>query len=136
VVLAIRTDINESYITEYVERVARLRDIPIEILDGFKKSIISSMEMKGTDGRNTWATKQTYIALGTMMDAASELHIDNHAIEGFDPEKFDEILGLKAKNLHSTVLLILGYRTNTPNDKEKKFQIKVRKEYDSIVKVI
>ena len=136
VVLAIRADIDETYITEYVERIGRTRGVPVEMLEGFKQSMLGAMSMKGADGRNAWAQKQAYIALGTMMAAASELRIDNHGAEGFDPEKFDEMLGLKAKNLHATVLLMLGYRTDTPDDKEKMFQIKVRKEYDDIVSVI
>ena len=133
IVLAIRTDIDEAYITEYVERIARIRNLPAEALDGFKQSMLGAMTMKGQGGRDAWAQKQAYIALGTMMAAASELQIDNHGAEGFDPEKFDEILGLKAKNLHATVLLMLGYRTDQPDGKEQMFQIKVRKEYDDIV---
>jgi len=136
VVLAIRTDINESYITEYVERIGRIRGVSVEMLEDFKQLMLSAMGMKGVEGRNAWAQKQAYIALGTMMAAASELRIDNHCAEGFDPEKFDEVLGLKAKNLHATVLLMLGYRTDTPDNKEKMLQIKVRKEYDNIVSVI
>lgn len=136
VVLAIRTDINEAYITEYIERIARTRNVPVEMLDGFKQSMLSAMEMKGQDGRNAWAAKQAYIALGSMMAAASELRVDNHGAEGFNPEKFDEILGLTEKNLHATVLLMLGYRTDTPDEKEKMFQVKVRKNYDDIVSVI
>lgn len=136
VVFAIRTDIDEVYITEYIERIARIRNVPVEALEGFKKSMVSSMEAKGQEGRNVWSAKQAYIALGTMMAAASELGIDNHGAEGFEPDKFDEVLGLKEKNLHATVLLMLGYRTKEPDDKEKMFQIKVRKEYEDIVTII
>jgi len=136
VVLAIRTDIDEAYITEYIERMARIRGVSAEMLDGFKQSMVGAMEAKGQEGRDTWSAKQAYIALGTMMAAASELGIDNHAAEGFDPDKFDEVLGLKEKNLHATLLLMLGYRTSKPDDKEKMFQVKVRKEYDDIVTII
>lgn len=31
-------------------------------------------------------------------------------MEGFDPELFDQLLGLAEKGLHSTVILSLGYR--------------------------
>jgi nitroreductase/dihydropteridine reductase len=136
VVFAIRTDVDEAYVAEYIDRIARVRSVPVEMLDGFKQSMINSMQMMGTDGRNAWAQKQAYIALGTMMAAASELHIDNHGAEGFNPEKFDEILDLKAKNLHATVLLMLGYRTDSPDQKESMFQVKVRKEFDDIVSII
>ena len=136
IVLAIRTDIDEAYITEYVERIARIRGIPPEMLAGFKQSMLGAMSQKGADGRNAGAQKQAYIALGTMMAAASELRIDNHGAEGFEPDKFDEALGLRAKNLQSTVLLMLGYRTDTPDSKEKMLQIKVRKEYNDIVSIV
>jgi nitroreductase len=64
-----------------------------------------------TDEQNKhWAEKQTYIALGTALIAAANQKVDATPMEGFDPELFDELLGLKDKNLHSVVILSLGYR--------------------------
>lgn len=56
------------------------------------------------------AARQAYIALGFAMAAAAELEVDSCPMEGFDPDKVDEILGLKEKGLRSVVLLPLGYR--------------------------
>ncbi len=56
------------------------------------------------------AARQAYIALGFAMAAAAELEVDCTPMEGFDPEKFDEILGLKEKGLRSVVILPLGHR--------------------------
>ena len=61
-----------------------------------------------------WESKQTYIALGQLLFAAAALDIDSTAIEGYDAEKMDEILGLKAQGLKSIVVASLGYRA--PND--------------------
>jgi len=54
--------------------------------------------------------RQAYIALGIAMVAAAEQEVDSTPMEGFDPDKVDEILGLKAHGLRSVVLLPLGYR--------------------------
>ncbi|MBU2942961.1 NAD(P)H-dependent oxidoreductase [Shimia thalassica] len=56
------------------------------------------------------AARQAYIALGFAMAAAAELEVDCCPMEGFDPSKVDEILGLKEKGLGSVLLLPLGYR--------------------------
>jgi len=59
------------------------------------------------------AARQAYIALGIAMVAAAEQEVDCTPMEGFDPSKVDEILGLKERGLRSVVLLPLGYRDPT-----------------------
>jgi nitroreductase/dihydropteridine reductase len=56
------------------------------------------------------AARQAYIALGVAMVAAAEQKVDATPMEGFEPAKFDEILGLRAKGLKSVCILPLGYR--------------------------
>ena len=56
------------------------------------------------------AARQAYIALGVAMVAAAEQQVDATPMEGFDPDKFDAILGLREKSLRSVVILPLGYR--------------------------
>lgn len=56
------------------------------------------------------AARQAYIGLGFALAAAAELEVDSTPMEGFEPEKFDEILGLREKGLRSVVILPLGYR--------------------------
>jgi nitroreductase/dihydropteridine reductase len=56
------------------------------------------------------AARQAYIALGVAMVAAAEQKVDATPMEGFDPAKCDEILGLRAKGLKSVCILPLGYR--------------------------
>jgi nitroreductase len=81
-----------------------------------------------------WAAKQAYIALGSMMLAAAEIGIDSCPIEGFIPEKVDEILheqGVLNKNLDTTaVMLALGYRDNSLS------YSKSRRDLNEIVKII
>lgn len=56
------------------------------------------------------AARQAYIALGFALAAAAELGVDSTPMEGFEPAKFDEILGLTERGLKSVVILPLGYR--------------------------
>ncbi len=130
IVLAARTDIDETYITEYTTRIETTRGLPAGTVEGFKGMMVGDLTNRTPEARLTWAQKQSYIALGTMMAAASELEIDNHALEGFNPEKFNEVLGLDAHNLHATTLLALGYRST---DDTTQHYAKVRKPLTDIV---
>jgi len=133
ILLAVRTDLDEAYITEYVERTAKTRGLDVTMLDGFKNMMIGDLTNRTPEARIAFAKEQAYIALGTMMATASELRIDNHAMSGFNADAFDEILGLKAHNLHATVCLALGYRAA---DDAWQHYAKVRKDLKDIVVTI
>lgn len=130
VVLAVRTDVNEAFISEYAARIETTRGLAAGTVGGFKDAMIGDITNRTGEARTTWAQKQAYIALGTMMAAASELHIDNHALEGFNPDKFDEVLGLGDRNLHATVILALGYRDASD---ESQNYAKVRRSAENMI---
>lgn len=130
IILAARTDVDTAFITEYTTRMETTRGLPAGTVDGFKDSMIGSVGGMTPEARLTWSQKQAYIALGTMMAAASEVHVDNHALEGFNPQKFNEVLGLDAKNLHATVILALGYRDASD---ESQNYAKVRRSTEAMV---
>jgi nitroreductase/dihydropteridine reductase len=56
------------------------------------------------------AARQAYIGLGLAVTAAAFEEVDATPMEGFEPEKFDAILGLDARGLKSVAILPLGYR--------------------------
>ncbi|MGI4865130.1 MAG: nitroreductase family protein [Janthinobacterium lividum] len=56
------------------------------------------------------AAKQAHLALGLAVAAAALAQVDATPMEGFDPTALDELLGLRAKGLRSSMLLALGYR--------------------------
>jgi nitroreductase / dihydropteridine reductase len=130
VVLAVRTDLDAAYIAEYTARIESTRGLPTGAVDGFKDMMVGHLTNLTPEARQVWAQKQSYIALGTMMVAASERQVDNAALEGFNPDKFDEILNLAAHNLHATSLLVLGYRSE--EDATSQYA-KVRKDIKDIV---
>jgi nitroreductase/dihydropteridine reductase len=58
-----------------------------------------------------WTEKQVYLALGALLLGAAALCIDATPIEGFDPDRLDDALGLTKKGLTGVVLVALGYRS-------------------------
>lgn len=56
------------------------------------------------------AARQAYIGLGSALLAAAEQGVDATPMEGFEPEKVDQILNLADLGLKSVLLLPLGYR--------------------------
>jgi nitroreductase len=42
--------------------------------------------------QNVWTSKQTYLAMGNLLNVAAELKIDVSPMEGFVPEKVNELL--------------------------------------------
>ncbi len=102
-------------IDAYMNHIATVRSIPVENLADFKNALVNGILSRGDEVNFQWAARQAYIGLGTAMIAAAELRVDSTPMEGFDPEKFDRLLGLQEKGLKSVVVLALGYR-DTEND--------------------
>ncbi len=132
-VLAARTEITDDEIEKYIQLVATTRGIPAVSLDGYK-AMIATFKEKSPEHYLDWTARQAYIALGFGLIAAAAEQVDSTPIEGFDPHSLDEILGLKAQGLHSTVLITLGYRDEA-NDRLAK-AAKVRKPISELVTVL
>jgi len=110
VVLAVKKDINETDVDEYIKTIAEVRQTPLEKLAGFSNQIKGFL--KQPIDLNVWSTKQVYIALGQFMTSAAMLEIDTCPMEGFIPAKYDEILGLTETRYSSVVLCPAGYRAD------------------------
>lgn len=109
VVLAIKTGVNEADVDRSMARTSEVRDVPLESLEGFSNVIKGFM--KNLPDVDSWSTRQTYIALGQLMVSAAMLGIDTCPIEGFMPDKYDEILGLPDMGYHAVVVCAAGYRS-------------------------
>ncbi|MEY4386318.1 MAG: hypothetical protein RLY20_1601 [Verrucomicrobiota bacterium] len=117
VVFTSRTKLGAEHIDAFIARTAEVRDIPAESLKGYRDMMTGSLITGGTLSKMIpeWAARQSYIALGNLMTSAALLGIDACPIEGFEPDKYDDILGLKGSGFASTVCCALGYRA--PVDK-------------------
>lgn len=69
-----------------------------------------------------WAKRQVYIALGFALAAAAELKIDSCPMEGFTPDKVDEVLGLPS-HIKSVAILSVGYRADEPKHPKVRFAL-------------
>lgn len=113
VVIAVPKTLEEKDVDEYIQLVAVTRGISVESLSGYSDMIKGSLKWKTPEQRIEWFTRQAYIALGIIVAAASTERIDSGPMEGFDPKKFDEILGLEELGLESKVIVSLGFRSDT-----------------------
>ena len=109
-VFAVRDNLSEADVEEYLADIVAQRGVTRESLEGFKGYIMGSLNAADADGKRAWATKQAYIALGFAMAAAAVAEVDATPMEGFAPDQIDEILGLRAQGLRSVVMLAIGYR--------------------------
>jgi nitroreductase / dihydropteridine reductase len=130
IVLAARTDVDATFIATYTARIESERGLPAGSIDGYKDMMTGHLTSLPEEVRLVWAQKQAYIALGTMMVAAAEKQVDSCPMEGFDPAKFDEVLGLTDMNLHATIVLPIGYRSSADETAQYK---KVRRALEDIV---
>ena len=110
IVFANITNFGETEIDTCIANITETRGLPAVALKGYGDFMKSKIVALPEDVRNTWASKQTYLALGNLMNAASELKIDVTPMEGFEPAQVNEILGLGKLGLNATLLATIGYR--------------------------
>jgi nitroreductase len=110
IVFANITNFGETEIDLSIANLTETRGLPADSLKGYGDFMKSKIVALPEDVRNTWASKQTYLALGNLMNAASELKIDVTPMEGFEPAQVNEILGLGKLGLNATLLATIGYR--------------------------
>jgi nitroreductase len=111
IVFAHQTDFGEELVDDYINNIAETRNIPGESLKGYSDFAKSKLIDLPQKTKEEWTAKQVYIALGNLMQAAAELKIDTCPMEGFNADAYDNILGLRGKNLTASVVLPLGYRS-------------------------
>ena len=111
VVFTVKTHITEADVDAYIQRVVEVRGGSPDALAPYRQMMLSDI-VHGPRSRaaTDWAKKQTYIALGQLMLSAALLGIDTCPMEGFAPDKYDEILGLQSHGLTTSVACPLGYR--------------------------
>lgn len=109
-VFAVWDTYTAARIDAVVDRIAEVRggryDSVTQYYDGMKAMMLA----RTPEANFEHAARQAYIALGFALTAAAFEDIDSTPMEGFDPAKVDEILGLKARGLRSVTLMPLGYR--------------------------
>ncbi len=132
-VICIENKVDSEYIGGYFEAVKKIRGTSDEILSPFKESLLTSFSNKNIEEIKHWCKNQAYLAMGNLLTICASEKIDACPMEGFDPEAYDKILGLKEKNLSSVLVMPIGYRAK--DDIFSNFK-KVRRDLDdSIIEI-
>ncbi len=129
-ILAIDTNFTVENVDQYFDLEKKIRGTSEEIIGKFRNQLKDSISKKSKKEIEQMATNQAYIALGNLMTVCAYEKIDSCPMEGFNQDKFDEILKLKEKNLKSVLLLPVGYRAE--DDFMRKLK-KVRKPIKNTV---
>lgn len=113
IVIAVQEVTNEAMVDEYMKSVAETRKVSLESLAGYKGMIMNVVNSMTPEQLIEWSTRQAYLALGVIIAVASLEGVDSGPMEGFEPAKFDEILGLKKLGLQTKVAVALGFRSDS-----------------------
>ena len=128
-VFANQTTVDAEDIEGYLKNAEQTRSLPEGTLKGYGEFMKGSLLNLPEDAKKVWTAKQTYLALGNLLNAAAELKIDATPMEGFDPAQFNTILGLDKLNLNAAVVAAVGYRHEEDDTQHYK---KVRKSNEDL----
>ena len=109
-IICIESTVDKEFIKKYFKTVQDVRNTPDEVLHPFRDSLIGDFEQKPVDEIKVWATHQAYLVLGTLLTVCAVEEIDSCPMEGFEPEKYNEILDLQKYGLEAVLALPVGYR--------------------------
>ena len=129
-VLCIPKEYTTKDVEKYFDLVKKTRNTPDDILNPFKEYMLKDIKQRTEEELFIWNKNQAYIALGNLLTVCAIEKIDACPMEGFLPEKYDEVLDLHKKNLQSVLVLPVGIRANDDFMKDLK---KVRKKIEESV---
>lgn len=121
--------ITEERVTDFLQSNVAIRNVTMESLQRYR-DILMGMTKREAEANYNWAARQAYIAFGIAIAAAAAEKVDATPMEGFNPAKLDELLGLTRLGLRSVTLLPLGTR-DVENDWAAALP-KVRREKDKL----
>jgi nitroreductase len=111
VVFAVNKRVDAAYVEKFIAATAAAHHVPVEKLAHYKKIIQGTIAGQDSAATEAWNARQVYIALGQLLTSAALLGIDACPMEGIQPAKFDEILGLADKGFGTLMIAALGYRS-------------------------
>lgn len=132
-IICIQDNYTTNEVESYFNLVKKIRNTSDAVLTPFKKFLTAEIAQKTQEELFLWNKNQAYIALGNLLTVCALEKIDACPMEGFLPEKYDEILHLTAHNLKPILLLPVGFRAA---DCSLKDSAKVRKEiWETVIEI-
>lgn len=126
-------DVNESHIDDFIRLKCETENQDFNKLKGYSDFMKSKVSGMTKPEKDNWTKRQTYIALGFLLTACADLKIDACPMEGFEKNKYDEILRLSEQNLSASVIASIGYRSQSDN---LQFLPKVRKPINELFETV
>jgi nitroreductase len=131
VALAVRRGIDGEHVDRHIARMVEVTGATVEGLAKFRAMTMRNLDKAREAGTlDAWQEHQVYIALGVFLAGAAVLGVDTCPMEGIEPAKYDEILGLAGSDYATAVACAAGYRL--PDDKYAAAK-KVRFRTDDVV---
>lgn len=111
VVLAVKQAVDAAHLDRFMADTAKTRGAAVESLAGYRKLVDGFVAAKAQAGQlEAWSSKQVYIAAGQFMASAAVIGVDTCPLEGIDPAKYDEALGLAGSGWATQMAIAAGYR--------------------------
>ncbi len=100
----------ETIVDRYINTYAKTHTTTPELLLDMSKRMKSALSAMSSADLQQWAQQQVFIALGNFLTCAATLKIDTCPMGGFDASAYDQVLGLEARNLTTSVICPIGFR--------------------------
>lgn len=133
IVLCSLETVDEAHIKNFICHTAECQGVAEDSLSGYQRVITNFLKKMSPQEIKKWMDNQIYLALGMLLAECAHRRIDTCPMEGFEPEKYDEILGLREKGLRTVVLCPIGYRS--ADDKYASLK-KVRYDAEKIIRTL
>lgn len=114
----------------YFEEKLRQRAMPKEEIEKRIKTYKPFLEGMSFEEKKSYSKQQAYLALASILYAATALNLGSCAIGGFISKILDRYLGLDTGKEQATVMVALGHKD------EAKTSEKARFSFDEVVKFI
>jgi nitroreductase len=128
-IFASKTNIGDADVDAYVKNTSVTRAIPMESLTGYANFMKGYIKPLTEEDKNIWTAKQTYLAMGNLLNVAAELKIDVTPMEGFLPEKVNQLVGIDKLGYTASLIATVGYRHEEDATQHDK---KVRKSQEDL----
>ncbi len=120
---------HDQHVDDYIQLIIETQNLhDIKGLKQYGESIKGNIANKTLAERNSWAEKQTYLALNNLLIACADRQIDACPMEGFDKNEYNRILGLDEMGLNASVIAPVGYRSQRDQAQNRKKVRKPKKE--------
>ncbi len=125
--------LTDEHYDRFIELNSNAQNVPVEELDKYALRLKRDLQYRSDVQVMHSNEKQCYIALGQLLQTAAHYRVDASPIEGFQIDKYNEVLGLDEHNITATVVCALGYRSEA--DIRQHWR-KVRKDTDELFELI